>query len=500
MGNAKKKYYAVRIGRKPGIYDTWDECNDNVYGYSGAVYKSFFSLEEARAFLNPAQKKNAKKHHCVVEAYVDGSYVDGRAGWGYLLLRNGFGLVKGYGPCTKARDIRNIGGEIESAERAVMKAVEYGADLVRIYHDYEGIGRWGNREWSRNKPDTKAYADFIAEMRKKIDIEFVKVKGHTGVVFNEMADRLAAKGVTATEVVEQLLDAWKDTFPDDDEEKAEMEDMESKMVEEVVESGEEFKDVLPEGPENANTLAPGPEGVDKSSEEISAEPAPAALVPECAPCKYSSLAEFIKAWRKAQGLTQYEMGVRLNANCMKSYERGEQVAVSAEKLREIYNAMAPDDLSFAQFVLLWADALPAAVPEEKPDVFSPNPSDASTPECFVPEEDNPYPLCVGGKEKCKDCCVYAHYEEHHDPYATPALTSEEDAHGNLTEGEEPDASVDDWDAWCSQNADMLYELEFSAENGEITEDILKDACEANGLALPADAGKCLAAVKDFLSD
>ena len=104
------------------------------------------------------------------------------------------------------------------------------------------------------------------------------------------------------------------------------------------------------------------------------------MVPECAPCKYSSLAEFIKTWRKAQGLTQYEMGVRLNANCMKSYERGEQVAVSAEKLREIYNAMAPDDLSFAQFVLLWADALPAAVTEEKPDVFSPNPSDASTPE------------------------------------------------------------------------------------------------------------------------
>ena len=96
--------------------------------------------------------------------------------------------------------------------------------------------------------------------------------------------------------------------------------------------------------------------------------------------------------------------------------------------------------------------------------------------------------------------MYAHYEEHHDPYATPALTSEEAAHGNLTEAEEPDASVDDWDAWCSQNADMLYELEFSAENGEITEDILKDACEATGLALPADAGKCLAAVKDFLSD
>jgi len=44
---AKKKYYAVQVGRIPGIYGTWDECKAQTEGVSGAKYKSFPSLEEA---------------------------------------------------------------------------------------------------------------------------------------------------------------------------------------------------------------------------------------------------------------------------------------------------------------------------------------------------------------------------------------------------------------------------------------------------------------------
>ena len=39
-----------------------------------------------------------------------------------------------------------------------------------------------------------------------------------------------------------------------------------------------------------------------------------------------------------------------------------------------------------------------------------------TPDCFTPEKDNPYPLCVGGKPECNDCCLYVDYEKYHDPY------------------------------------------------------------------------------------
>jgi len=49
----KQKYYVVWIGRKTGIFETWEECEAQVKGYHGAKYKSFDSLNTAKmAFLN----------------------------------------------------------------------------------------------------------------------------------------------------------------------------------------------------------------------------------------------------------------------------------------------------------------------------------------------------------------------------------------------------------------------------------------------------------------
>jgi ribonuclease HI len=48
-------YYVVKIGRQPGIYETWTEAEKHVSGYSGAKYKSFKTLEEAEAWLNPTK-------------------------------------------------------------------------------------------------------------------------------------------------------------------------------------------------------------------------------------------------------------------------------------------------------------------------------------------------------------------------------------------------------------------------------------------------------------
>lgn len=47
-----EKYYAVRIGKKPGIYESWYECSLNVTGVPGAKYKSFTSRTEAAAYLD----------------------------------------------------------------------------------------------------------------------------------------------------------------------------------------------------------------------------------------------------------------------------------------------------------------------------------------------------------------------------------------------------------------------------------------------------------------
>jgi len=46
------KYYAVRVGRRTGIFHSWDECRRQTEGFSKSVFKSFPTLEEAQRYLN----------------------------------------------------------------------------------------------------------------------------------------------------------------------------------------------------------------------------------------------------------------------------------------------------------------------------------------------------------------------------------------------------------------------------------------------------------------
>lgn len=55
---AKKKYYVVWEGRNPGVYETWEDCQEQVEGWPGAKFKSFSSQEEAvTAFRGDGQEE-----------------------------------------------------------------------------------------------------------------------------------------------------------------------------------------------------------------------------------------------------------------------------------------------------------------------------------------------------------------------------------------------------------------------------------------------------------
>lgn len=56
---AKKKFYAVAIGRKPGIYTTWSECETQIKKYSKALYKSFTSKDAAEKFILQNSKSSS---------------------------------------------------------------------------------------------------------------------------------------------------------------------------------------------------------------------------------------------------------------------------------------------------------------------------------------------------------------------------------------------------------------------------------------------------------
>ena len=44
---AKKKFYVVWVGKKPGVYTSWPECQKQTNGYNQAKFKSFGSQEQA---------------------------------------------------------------------------------------------------------------------------------------------------------------------------------------------------------------------------------------------------------------------------------------------------------------------------------------------------------------------------------------------------------------------------------------------------------------------
>ena len=202
---AKSKVYAVRKGRNPGIYNTWDECRAEVDGFAGAEYKSFADRADAEAYLGivsggtcgAGQEEVSFPEG--VRAYVDGSYDinTGRYSCGVVMVRtNADGTVKTREMSQAFEDPeaakqRNVAGEIMGAKTAIDFCLRNGIDEVEIYHDYEGVGKWPDGIWKAKNPLTQAYADYVRRARERMTITFVKVTAHAGNKYNELADSLA---------------------------------------------------------------------------------------------------------------------------------------------------------------------------------------------------------------------------------------------------------------------------------------------------------------------
>jgi ribonuclease HI len=58
LNMGKNYYYAVHRGRNTGVYNTWNECKNEVSGYSKPVFKKFETYEEAQAFSNSGSSDN----------------------------------------------------------------------------------------------------------------------------------------------------------------------------------------------------------------------------------------------------------------------------------------------------------------------------------------------------------------------------------------------------------------------------------------------------------
>lgn len=205
------KYYAVKVGKTPGIYTSWEDCKGQVEGVSGAKYKGFKSLEEAEHFLDggafrqlslfddhiieskkiPSDTENAT-------AYVDGSYNDATKQFSYGMVIFYGGKELHFSQMIEDEELagmRNVAGEIKGAQAAMEFALENGCKNLTIYHDYEGIAKWCLGLWKTNKAGTRAYKEFYDNAKKHLNIEFIKVKGHSNDKYNDLADELAKSAI-----------------------------------------------------------------------------------------------------------------------------------------------------------------------------------------------------------------------------------------------------------------------------------------------------------------
>lgn len=220
---AKRKFYAVKVGKIPGIYSTWDECQLQVDGVSGAKYQGFLTLEEAEKYIlqdddmpetNSSTDKddyNSKIDKAILDlkeneviAFVDGSYDEKqeKSAFGAIIFSENNGRNVLYKAFTKNLskefiDLRNVSAELEAVKESINWALKYNKSKISIYYDYKGIELWARKEWKANNSITSNYVKFMQEKQSLLDIKFIKVPAHTGIKYNEEVDSIAKNALLA---------------------------------------------------------------------------------------------------------------------------------------------------------------------------------------------------------------------------------------------------------------------------------------------------------------
>ena len=231
---AKNKYYAVAVGRVPGIYFSWPDCQAQTNGYTNAQFKGFPDMEDAEKYIQDFQngvsgksqeeqtddlfaKEYAGRH---VYIYVDGSYNGKTNSYGYGVYVEDEASPKvfvGGGPCEFGGN--NIEGEIKAATIALDYAKRSNKyDSVTICHDLKHIGLIGDHVETPHTPYTMDYGAFVDKVRKSgLAVDFIHTKGHTGIKGNEYVDKLAKMGcdIPLTQSEQKFISQLKDVdgFP-----------------------------------------------------------------------------------------------------------------------------------------------------------------------------------------------------------------------------------------------------------------------------------------------
>ncbi|MCJ8342441.1 MAG: ribonuclease H family protein [Cetobacterium sp.] len=123
-------YYAVKSGRKVGVFLTWNECEEQVKGFKGAEYKKFNTLNEAEKFVGITSSENTTTENELVEDsnivfYVDGSFNEKtkNVGYGLVLIMDDEVIIKDLGTTHPHEEtsLRNVLGDSRNSKKKNQK-------------------------------------------------------------------------------------------------------------------------------------------------------------------------------------------------------------------------------------------------------------------------------------------------------------------------------------------------------------------------------------------
>ncbi len=214
---AKKKFYAVAVGKKAGIYTSWPETESQVKGYPGARFKGFPTEEDALEWLkgkptittskkssqrkfSPKPKPSFDHSQADVIIYTDGGAINnpGPGGYGAILLIDGRKQEYSGGFRFTTNNRMELMGAI-----VALKELQLRDSSVILYSDssylVNGIQKgwaksWRRRGWIKSDKKPALNKDLWSELLdliRDLDIEFRWVKGHAGNPMNERCDVLA---------------------------------------------------------------------------------------------------------------------------------------------------------------------------------------------------------------------------------------------------------------------------------------------------------------------
>jgi len=234
-------FYAVRIGKVPGIFKTWDECKKQVMGVKGAIYKKFTTEVTAQAFIDnksktykktnttnkytqrkkkqPPKKKYTKLPNALY-IFTDGSSVgngsrDSKAGYGiyipepkeYTVHMKGTlpdGATNNCAELTAILDALRLHDYNKVKKKSQSSNCPIDDIVIVTDSDYsiKCITQWSTN-WVRNgwisgtgEVKNKKLIQQILVLYKKYDVKFLHINSHTtytGFFYdgNGVADKLA---------------------------------------------------------------------------------------------------------------------------------------------------------------------------------------------------------------------------------------------------------------------------------------------------------------------